>query len=130
MRAARLNRSAGTFEVEDIQIDRPRGREVLVEIKASGLCHSDLHMAESDFGVPLPALFGHDLAGMVKEIGPDVSEFHVGDHVVGSLIQYCVLCGSCLEGRPYQCEHPVEAQRGADEPLRSSGGWDRKRTRL
>src|SRR3546814_10669041 len=61
--------------VEDIQIDRPRGREVLVEIKASGLCHSDLHMAESDFGVPLPALFGHELAGIVKEIGPDVSEF-------------------------------------------------------
>src|SRR3546814_10911494 len=97
MKAAILNRIAGTFEVEDIQIDRPRGREVLVEIKASGLCHSDLHMAESDFGVPLPALFGHELAGIVKETGPDVSEFQVGDHVVGSLIQYCGHCGRLEE---------------------------------
>src|SRR3546814_11337688 len=77
-------------------------------------------MAESDFGVPLPALFGHELAGIVKEIGPDVSEFQVGDHVVGSLIQYCGHCGSCLEGRTYQCEHPEETLRGADDTPRLS----------
>src|SRR3546814_13591916 len=77
-------------------------------------------MAESDFGVPLPALFGHELAGIVKEIGPDVSEFQVGDHVVGSLIQYCGHCGSCLEGRTYPCEHPEETLRGADDTPRLS----------
>src|SRR3546814_13867036 len=77
-------------------------------------------MAESDFGVPLPALFGHELAGIVKEIGPDVSEFQVGDHVVGSLIHYFGHGGSCLEGRTYQCEHPEETLRGADDTPRLS----------
>lgn len=118
MKAAILNELNGTFNVEEIQIDKPRGREVLVEIKASGLCHSDLHMAESDFGVPLPAVFGHELAGIVKEIGPDVREFAVGDHVVGSLIQYCGHCEACLDGRTYQCMHPEETLRGAEDGQR------------
>ncbi len=118
MKAAVLNKIDATFDIEDIQIDKPKGREVLVEIKASGLCHSDLHMAENDFGVPLPAVFGHELAGIVKEVGPDVREFKVGDHVVGSLIQYCGHCEACLDGRTYQCEHPNETMRSPDEGQR------------
>jgi S-(hydroxymethyl)glutathione dehydrogenase/alcohol dehydrogenase len=118
MKAAVLNKIAATFEVEDIEIDKPKGREVLVEVKASGLCHSDLHMAENDFGVPLPAVFGHELAGIVKEIGPDVREFRVGDHVVGSLIQYCGHCEACLDGRTYQCAHPEETLRAAEDGQR------------
>lgn len=118
MKAAVLNKISETFEIEDIQIDKPKGREVLVEIKASGLCHSDLHMAENDFGVPLPAVFGHELAGIVKEIGPDVREFKVGDHVVGSLVQYCGHCEACLGGRTYQCLHPEETMRGPDDGQR------------
>lgn len=118
MKAAVLNTIAGQFEVEQVEIDSPRGREVLVEVKASGLCHSDLHMAEADYGTPLPAVFGHELAGVVKEIGPDVHEFKVGDHVVGSLIQYCGHCEACLDGRTYQCEHPQETMRGRNDPPR------------
>ena len=118
MKAAVLNKISETFDIEDIQIDKPKGREVLVEIKASGLCHSDLHMAENDFGVPLPAVFGHELAGIVKEIGPDVREFKVGDHVVGSLVQYCGHCEACLGGRTYQCLHPEETMRGPDDGQR------------
>lgn len=118
MKAAVLNKTAQAFEIEDVQIDQPKGREVLVEIKASGLCHSDLHMAENDFGVPLPAVFGHELAGIVKEIGPDVREFQVGDHVVGSLIQYCGHCEACLDGRTYQCERPEETMRAPDDGQR------------
>jgi S-(hydroxymethyl)glutathione dehydrogenase/alcohol dehydrogenase len=118
MKAAVLNKIAETFEVEDIEIDKPKGREVLVEVKASGLCHSDLHMAENDFGVPLPAVFGHELAGIVKEIGPDVREFRVGDHVVGSLIQYCGHCEACLDGRTYQCAHPEETLRAPEDGQR------------
>jgi len=120
MKAAVLNASNGIFDVEDIQIDQPKGREVLVEVKASGLCHSDLHMAESDFGVPLPAVFGHELAGVVKGIGPDVREFTIGDHVVGSLIQYCGHCEACISGRTYQCEHPEETLRDAAQGQRLS----------
>lgn len=118
MKAAVLNANDGVFSVEDIEIDHPKGREVLVEVKASGLCHSDLHLAEHDYGYPLPAVLGHELAGVVKEIGPDVREFAVGDHVVGSLIQYCGHCEACLDGRTYQCAHPEETLRGINEEQR------------
>ncbi|EOG4615967.1 Zn-dependent alcohol dehydrogenase [Pseudomonas aeruginosa] len=118
MKAAVLNKINGTFDIEDVQIDIPKGREVLVEVRASGLCHSDLHMAENDFGVPLPAVFGHELAGIVREVGPDVREFKIGDHVVGSLIQYCGHCEACLDGRTYQCEHPEETIRGPEDGQR------------
>jgi S-(hydroxymethyl)glutathione dehydrogenase/alcohol dehydrogenase len=118
MKAAVLNELNGIFEIEEVQIGKPIGREVLVEVKASGLCHSDLHMSEHDFGVPLPAVFGHELAGIVKEIGPDVREFAVGDHVVGSLIQYCGHCEACLDGRTYQCANPNETLRKAEDGQR------------
>lgn len=118
MKAAILNNIDGTFQIEEIDIDEPRGREVLVEVKASGLCHSDLHFAEQDFGVHLPAVLGHELAGVVIGIGPEVREFAVGDHVVGSLIQFCGHCRACLGGRTYQCTHP-------EETLRSEADQDR-----
>lgn len=118
MKAAVLNEFDGKFDVEEIEIDRPKGREVLVQVKACGLCHSDLHLAEANFGTPLPAVLGHEVAGIVKEIGPDVSDFKVGDHVVGSLIQSCGHCNSCRAGRTYQCELPNETLRSADDGQR------------
>ena len=95
MKAAILNNLDGTFQVGDIEIDEPREHEVLVEVKASGLCHSDLHFAETDFGVPLPAVLGHELAGVVIAVGSEVREFEIGDQVGGSLIQVCGLCCAC-----------------------------------
>ena len=114
MKAAILNNLDGTFQVGEIEIDEPRDHEVLVEVKASGLCHSDLHFAETDFGVPLPAVLGHELAGVVIAIGSEVREFAIGDHVVGSLIQFCGHCRACNAGKTYQCTRPEETLR-ADE---------------
>ncbi|MDH4847952.1 Zn-dependent alcohol dehydrogenase [Pseudomonas sp. BN605] len=111
MKAAVINSTGDRFEIEEVHIAAPVGREVLVQVKASGLCHSDLHLAQNDFGIPLPAVFGHELAGVVMEIGPDVREFAVGDHVVACLIQYCGHCKPCLAGRTYQCKHPNETLR-------------------
>lgn len=118
MKAAVLNQAPGRFTIESIDIDRPRGREVLVEVKASGLCHSDQHVAENDFGFPLPAVLGHELAGVVREIGPDVSEFKVGDRVAGSLIQSCGTCARCQDGNPVLCEFPHFTERAAGEAPR------------
>jgi S-(hydroxymethyl)glutathione dehydrogenase / alcohol dehydrogenase len=118
LKAAVLNATNGHFDIEDVTIDRPKGREVLVQVKACGLCHSDLHAAESNFGVPLPAVLGHELAGIVKEIGPDVHDLKVGDHVVGSLVQFCGHCTSCLSGRTYQCERPQETLRAIQDGQR------------
>lgn len=120
MKAAILEQYDGTFRILETRIDDPRGREVLVQVKASGLCHTDLHLAETDYGVPLPALFGHEISGVVKGVGPDVRDFAVGDHVVGSPIQYCGHCRSCLQGRTYICDTPGETLRGAAEPPRLS----------
>ena len=118
MKAAVLNSFDGKFDIEDIEIGTPIGREVLVEVKACGLCHSDLHLAEANYGTPLPAVLGHEVAGIVRAIGPDVRDFSVGDHVVGSLIQSCGRCRSCRAGRSYQCERPQETLRGADDAPR------------
>src|SRR5207247_8749133 len=84
MKARVLNALGRGFDVEDVEIATPRGREVLVDVQASGLCHTDLLFATHDI-VPTPAVLGHEVAGIVAAIGPDVSHVHVGDHVVGSL---------------------------------------------
>jgi S-(hydroxymethyl)glutathione dehydrogenase/alcohol dehydrogenase len=118
MKAAILNANEGRFDIEEVTVDVPKGREVLVQVKACGLCRSDLHMAEANYGLPLPAVLGHEIAGVVKEIGPDVRDFAVGDHVVGSLVQFCGHCLSCLSGRTYECENPNETLRPAEDGSR------------
>src|SRR4029453_8726001 len=82
MKAAVVNEINGRFDVEEISIDGPVGREVLVEVKAAGLCHSDLLVASIDRGRPLPMVVGHEMSGVVAAVGPDVRHLGVGDHVV------------------------------------------------
>ena len=118
MKAAMIRDHSGKFSVEDVDLAEPIEREVLVTVKACGLCHSDLHLAEDDYGYPLPSVLGHEPAGVVAEIGPDVTDFVVGDHVVGSLVQFCGHCESCLDGRTYQCLHPEQTLRKASQPSR------------
>jgi S-(hydroxymethyl)glutathione dehydrogenase / alcohol dehydrogenase len=118
MKAAVLNDMKGSFDIEEVQIDAPKGREVLVQVKASGLCHTDHYMAVNPFGFPLPALLGHELAGVVSEIGPEVREFAVGDHVVGSNLGFCGHCDACLKGRTYLCEHTEETKRNDSQSQR------------
>ena len=108
------------FEKWTIQIDEPRGREVLVDVKGSGLCHSDLHIQEDDYGFPLPAVLGHEIAGVVMAVGPEVSGLKVGDHVVGCLVQSCGHCDRCLAGDLESCRNPFEVMRGLDDPPRLS----------
>lgn len=122
MKAAVLNATSGKFDIEQIDVDVPRGREVLVEVRASGLCHSDLHIARGGFGMPLPAVLGHELAGVVISIGPEVTGFAVGDHVVGSLISCCGQCEPCLDHRTFQCDHPEATLRASGEDPKLSRG--------
>jgi len=122
MKAAVLNSYSSQFDVEDIEIDAPRGREVMVQVRASGLCHSDLHLTAAEFEIPLPAVFGHELAGVVAELGPDCREFSPGDHVVAALIQSCGHCAPCTGGQTYRCAHPEETVRPQDGVQRLSRG--------
>lgn len=107
VRAAVVDVLGGGFGVQDIDIARPEGREVLVEVRASGLCHTDLTVATHAFGdFPPPVVLGHEVAGVVAGIGPHVTEFTTGDHVVGCLVQWCGGCPACLDGRVHQCARP------------------------
>ncbi|MFE5238929.1 MULTISPECIES: zinc-binding dehydrogenase [unclassified Streptomyces] len=104
MRAAVVDALGSGFVVQDVDIAKPQGREVLVEVRASGLCHTDLTFATHAFaGFPPPVVLGHELAGVVVAVGPHTGSFSVGDHVVGCLVQWCGTCPACLDGRAYQC---------------------------
>jgi S-(hydroxymethyl)glutathione dehydrogenase/alcohol dehydrogenase len=76
MKAA-IRDHSGKFAIEDVDLAAPIEREVLVDVKACGLSHSDLHLAEDDYGYPVPAVLGHEPAGVVAEVGPWVTEYEV-----------------------------------------------------
>jgi S-(hydroxymethyl)glutathione dehydrogenase / alcohol dehydrogenase len=121
MNALVVNALGRGFDLEDVEIAPPTGREVLIDVQASGLCHTDLLFATHDI-VPTPAVLGHEVAGIVAAVGPDVSQVHVDDHVVGSLAQACGACARCLSGRPFQCQHPEATLRRPDDAPRLSRG--------
>src|SRR5246500_4624877 len=122
MKALVLNTLGRGFDFEDVDIAPPMGREVLVNVQASGLCHTDLLFATHDI-VPTPAVLGHEVAGIVAAVGSDVVQLRVGDHVVGSLAQSCGACARCLSGRPFQCMDPESTlRRPTDAPRLSRNG--------
>src|SRR6476659_2553141 len=122
MKALVLNTLGRGFDFEDVDITGPKGREVLVNVQASGLCHTDLLFATHDI-VPTPAVLGHEVAGIVAAVGPDVAQIRVGDHVVGSLAQSCGACAQCLSGRSFQCRHPESTvRRPTDAPRLTRNG--------
>jgi S-(hydroxymethyl)glutathione dehydrogenase/alcohol dehydrogenase len=86
MKALVVNALGRGFDLEDVDIAAPIGREVRVKRASPGLCHTDLLFATHDI-VPMPAVLGHEVAGTVAAVGPDAAQVRVGDHVVGSLAQ-------------------------------------------
>lgn len=103
-RAAVLYEFNSPLVVEDVSVEGPRAREVLVKMAATGVCHSDLTSIKGVYGDPIPAILGHEGAGVVAEIGPDVTDLAIGDHVVLSWKPACRHCRPCLRGRPNLCE--------------------------
>jgi S-(hydroxymethyl)glutathione dehydrogenase / alcohol dehydrogenase len=122
MKALVLDEVGSSFRLVDVDIAAPIGREVLVAVKASGLCHSDL-TASSLGGWPVPAILGHEISGIVAGIGPEVTRFSVGDHVVASLQSHCARCDACLHGDINMCSNPAfVARTEAQEPRLSLEG--------
>lgn len=119
LKALVVNALGHGFDLKDVQIAEPIGREVLVDVQASGLCHTDLLFATHNI-VPMPAVLGHEVAGIVAAVGPDVAQVRVGDHIVGSLAQSCGACARCLSGRSFQCQHPEATLRRPSDPPRLS----------
>ena len=103
MKAAVMRAWKSPLVIEDVEIDKPGPREVLVRTAASGVCHSDLHVIEGALPVPPPCILGHEPAGIVAEVGSAVTDFAPGDHVIGCLSAFCGNCEFCISGRPNLC---------------------------
>ncbi|MEZ5383429.1 MAG: NDMA-dependent alcohol dehydrogenase [Microthrixaceae bacterium] len=104
-RAAVLWGVGEEWKVEEVELDDPRGREVLVKTKAAGMCHSDEHVVTGDMPTPhFPIIGGHEGAGIVEAVGPEVTTVAVGDHVSMSFIPSCGRCPSCVKGQSYICD--------------------------
>ena len=119
MRAALLKEIPGDLVIEDVDIDQPGPREVLIRTAAAGLCHSDLHFIEGKYPYMLPTVLGHESAGIVEAVGDQVTYVQPGDHVITFLSVFCGECDYCLGGRPTLCQNPSNA-RALDEPPRLS----------
>jgi len=118
MRAAVLNEQPGDLTIEDLTIDHPRAGEVLIEVAAAGLCHSDLHFMQAKFRTPLPSVLGHESAGTVLEVGAGVHHVRPGDRVICCTSVFCGECSSCISGRPYMCLDIARLSRSAEETPR------------
>ena len=102
--AAILWETNAPWSVEEIELDAPQAGEVLVEMKASGMCHSDEHLVTGDLPFALPIIGGHEGAGIVRQVGEGVSWLAPGDHVVFGFIPSCGRCRSCSTGHQNLCD--------------------------
>ena len=122
MKAAVLRSAPGQLTIEDVTVDRPGPREVLVRTAAAGVCHSDLHFADGSYRAKLPCVLGHESAGVVEAVGPDVTHVRPGDHVITCLSVFCGNCEYCLSGRSALCNGKRGLSRAKTEAPRLSAG--------
>jgi len=102
IKAAVVREKSGPFRIEELDLDQPRDKEVLIRIVAVGLCHTDLVARDQYLPFPLPAVLGHEGAGVVEKVGSGVTKVAVGDHVVLSYLT-CGICPACIQGIPGHC---------------------------
>ena len=122
MKAAVFHAPNQPMTIEDVEINKPGRREVLIRTVAAGLCHSDLHFIEGKYPTPTPAVLGHESAGIVEAVGEDVSYVKPGDHVITCLSLFCGHCEVCLTGRMSLCATPeIKMLPGKARKLRWQG---------
>ena len=116
MGAAHPYAQSRPLSIDELELAPPGPGEVLVRIRAAGLCHSDLSVVNGDRPRPLPMALGHEAAGVVESLGDGVNDLAVGDHVAMVFVPSCGHCPTCAEGRPALCE-PGAAANGAGSLL-------------
>ena len=119
MKAAVFRAVNEPMAVEEIAIDKPGPREVLVRTAAAGVCHSDMHFFNGTYPGQTPCVLGHESAGVVEEVGSAVRYVRPGDHVITCLSVFCGHCEYCLTGHMSLCQEP-EVRRGAEDAPRLS----------
>ena len=123
MKAAVFHGPKLPLSIEDVELDKPQDREVLIKTVASGVCHSDLHFVEGLYPYPAPAVLGHEAAGIIEEVGKQVTYVKPGDHVICCLSVFCGMCDQCMAGHPNRCSNKAATQRNpSDKPRISQKG--------
>lgn len=102
-KAAILTAPGQPLSIEEVVVDKPGPHEVLIRTAACGLCHSDLHFIDGAYPHPLPAIPGHEAAGIVEAVGSEVRTVKVGDAVISCLSAFCGHCEYCVTGRMSLC---------------------------
>ncbi|MBQ0850749.1 Zn-dependent alcohol dehydrogenase [Streptomyces sp. BH-SS-21] len=120
-RAAILWETRGEWTVEPVELADPGPGQILVKVKATGLCHSDDHAVTGDMPVPLPLVGGHEGAGIVEAVGPGVTRVAPGDHVVLIFNPPCGHCRNCGQGRSNLCLNAAQQGYGQQTPFSARG---------
>ena len=105
MKAAVFHAPNQPLTIEEVAINRPEPREVLLRTAFAGLCHSDLHFMEGLFPIPTPVVLGHESSAVVAAVGEDITYVEPGDHVITCPSVFCGACPQCLTGHPNLCEN-------------------------
>jgi len=106
MRAAVLYEAQTPMAIEEVSLDGPQDDEVLVQVRATGACHSDYHVIDGSWNganYPMPMILGHEAAGVVEKVGASVRGLQRGDHVILSFAPNCGRCRMCTIGQPHLC---------------------------
>lgn len=129
MRAAVCREFAAPLSVEDVQIATPGSSEVLVDISACAICHSDIAYIDGAWRGQIPAIFGHEASGLVSAVGEGVSSVKPGDAVAVTLVRSCGSCFYCSRDRPHLCDATFRLDK--EPPLHDAAGdeiWHGLRT--
>src|SRR5256886_14676326 len=122
MKAAVLHAPNQPLTIEDVALEKPGPREVLLRTAFAGLCHSDLHFIEGLYPTPPPVILGHESSAVVEAVGDGVSYVKPGDHVITCLSVFCGTCSQCLTGHPNLCENTdVKLMPGVSRRLSLNG---------
>ncbi len=119
VRAAVFTEAGAPMTIGEVQLDGPAAGQVRVRLAATGVCHSDLSLARGRLRQQLPAVLGHEGAGVVVEVGAGVTSVAEGDRVVLCWAPPCRECWYCRAGEPFLCEHAADR---ATRPYATTGG--------
>src|SRR6201987_2159283 len=123
MKAAVFHAAHQPLTIEEVAINKPGPREVLLRTAFAGLCHSDLHFMEGLYPIPTPVVLGHESSAVVEAVGDQVSYVKPGDHVITCLSVFCGTCPQCLTGHPNLCENTdVKMMPGVAKRMTWKGG--------
>jgi S-(hydroxymethyl)glutathione dehydrogenase/alcohol dehydrogenase len=106
--------------IEELTLEAPQAGELVVDVKACAICHSDITYMDGGWGGALPALYGHEAAGVVSAVGPETPGVQIGDHVVVTLIRACGQCFYCSRGDRVMCETTLPLS--TREPIKDATG--------